>query len=96
MIKTPPTLDPEVMVSAVISRLELPGLALAQLAPGDCLETEPEIGHEPMVRLTVGRTTVALATIAKVEGRLIATIIDNRPELRGRKGDQWKLRKAKP
>jgi flagellar motor switch/type III secretory pathway protein FliN len=92
-----PPLDAEVIVSAVISRTELPGRSLAELGPGDCLETEPGVGHEPLVRLTVGATTVAFASITRSEGRLIATIIDyNRPELCGRKGDKWKLRKAKP
>jgi Type III flagellar switch regulator (C-ring) FliN C-term len=91
-----PTLDAEVMVSAVISRIEMPALSIAALAPGDFLDTEPEIGNQPIVRLTIGATTVALASIAKVEGRLIATIINNRPDLSGRKGDTWKVRKPKP
>jgi len=96
MSKSPVALDAEVMVSAVIARAELPGIEVAQLAPGDCLETEPIVGTEPIVRLIVGRTTVALAKVAKVDGRLVATIIENRPEVSGRKGDVWKLRKAKP
>jgi len=92
-----PSWDAEVVVSAVISRSEMPGASIAELAPGDCLETEPQVGHEPLVRLTVGATTVAFASLAMSEGRLVATIIDyNRPELCGRKGDKWKLRKAKP
>jgi hypothetical protein len=92
-----PAFDAEVMVAAVISRTEMPGLAIAELAPGDCLQTEPQVGHDPLLRLTVGSTTVAFASIARVEGRLIATITDNnRPELCGRKGDTWKVRKAKP
>jgi len=89
-------MDAEVMVSAVISRTEMPALSIAALEPGDCLETEPEIGNQPIVRLTIGATTVALASIAKVEGRLIATIINNRPYLSGRKGDTWKVRTPKP
>jgi hypothetical protein len=91
-----PTLDAELMVSAVISRIEMPALSIAALAPGDFLDTEPEIGNQPIVRLTIGATTVVLASIAKVEGRLIATIINNRPDLSGRKGDTWKVRKPKP
>lgn len=91
-----PTLDAEVMVSAVISRIEMPALSIAALAPGDFLDTEPEIGNQPIVRLTIGATTVALASIAKVEGQLIATIINDRPDLSGRKGDTWKVRKPKP
>jgi Type III flagellar switch regulator (C-ring) FliN C-term len=88
-----PTLDAEVTVSAVISRVAIPALEIAALQPGDRLETEPEIGTQPMVRLTIGATTVALASIAKVEGRLIATIINHCPELFGRKDDIWKVRK---
>jgi hypothetical protein len=88
-----PTLDAEVTVAAVISRVAIPALEIAALQPGDRLETEPEIGNQPIVRLTIGATTVALASIAKVEGRLIATIINNRPELFGRKDDTWKVRK---
>jgi flagellar motor switch/type III secretory pathway protein FliN len=88
-------LDAEVMVSAVISRTQMPAVSLAALEPGDFLDTEPEIGSPPIVRLTIGATTVALASIAKVEGRLIATIINNRPDVSGRKGDTWKVRKPK-
>jgi len=91
---TPP-LDAEIVVAAVISRTEMPGISLAGLQPGDCLETEPEVGHAPIVRLTVGSTTVAFASLARVDGRLIATIIESKgPDLSGRKGDQWKVRKA--
>jgi hypothetical protein len=87
-----PSLDAEVIVSAVISRTEMPALLVASLEPGDSLETEPEIGNQPIVRLTIGSVTVALATIANREGRLIATII-NCPDLSGRKDDTWKVRK---
>ena len=90
-----PTLDAAVMVSAVLSRTQMPALAIAALEPGDFLDIQPEIGNQPIVRLTIGATTVALASIAKVEGRLIATIIDNRPDLSGRKDDTWKVRKPK-
>lgn len=93
MTASNPTLDAEVTVTAVISRAQLPALSIAELEPGDFLETEPEIGDDPMVRLTIGSTTVALASITKVDGRLIATIIDKRPELPGRKGDTWKVKK---
>ena len=89
------TLDAEVMVSAVISRTQMPALSITALEPGDFLDTEPQIGNQPIVRLTIGATTVALASIAKVEGRLIATIINNRPDLSGRKDDTWKVRKPK-
>jgi len=88
-----PTLNAEVIVAAVISRTEMPALSIASLEPGDRLETEPEIGNQPIVRLTIGTTTVALASIATVEGRLIATIIDNCPDFSGRKDDTWKVRK---
>ncbi len=91
-----PTLEAEVTVTAVISRAQLPAREIADLRPGDLLETEPQLGDDPIVRLTIGSTTVALASIAKVDGRLIATIIDKRPELPGRKGDTWKVRKLKP
>lgn len=88
------TLDAEIMVSAVISRTELPAFAVAALEPGDVLETEPEVGNQTVVRLTIGTTTIALASITKVEGRLIATIIDiKRPDLSGPKDDTWKVRK---
>ncbi len=90
-----PALDAEVMVSAVISRTQMPALSIAALEAGDFLDTEPEIGNQPIVRLTVGTTTVALASIAKVEGRLIATIMNNRPDLSGRKDDTWKVRTPK-
>jgi flagellar motor switch/type III secretory pathway protein FliN len=93
---TPPnaTLDAEIMVSAVISRTEIPAFVVAALEPGDVLETEPEIGGQTIVRLTIGTTTIAFASIAKVEGRLIATIIDiKRPDLSGPKDDSWKVRK---
>jgi flagellar motor switch/type III secretory pathway protein FliN len=90
------TLDAEVVVAAVISRTQLPGASIAELTPGDILETEPEVGIDPIVRLTVGTTIVAFASIAKVDGRLIATILESRPELSGRKGDKWKVRKPKP
>jgi hypothetical protein len=88
--------EAEVMVAAVISRTQLPGASIADLEPGDILQTEPEVGADPIVRLTVGTTTVAFASIAKIDGRLIATIVENRPELSGRKGDKWKDRKANP
>ncbi|HLX36145.1 MAG TPA: FliM/FliN family flagellar motor switch protein [Candidatus Binataceae bacterium] len=90
------SLDPAVTVSAVISRLEMSAVELAALEPGDIVETEPQVGHEPMIRLTIGAATVALATIAKRDGKLIATIINNRPELSGRKGDIWKVKRANP
>ncbi len=48
------------MVAAVISRTQLPGASIADLEPGDILQTEPEVGADPIVRLTVGTTTVAL------------------------------------
>ena len=89
-------LDPSVTVSAVISRLEMPAMELAALEPGDILDCEPQVGHEPMIRLTIGAATVALATIAKLDGKLIATIINDRPELFGRKGDVWKVKRARP
>ena len=95
MSSSNPILDAEVIVTAVISRAQLPAREIAALEFGDTLETEPEIGDDPIVRLTIGSTTVALASIAKVEGRLIATIIDKRPDLPGRKGDTWKVRKPK-
>jgi flagellar motor switch/type III secretory pathway protein FliN len=94
MTRQNPTLDAEVMVSAVISRTEMPAVAVAALEPGDLLETEPEVGNQPVVRLTVGTTTIAMATLAKVDGRLIATITQNSVEA-GQKGDLWKLRKTK-
>ncbi len=88
------TLDAEVMVAAVISRTEIPAVDIAGLAPGDVLETEPEVGNPTIVRLTIGTATVALASIAKVEGRLIATIISNqRPDESGPKDNTWKVRK---
>jgi len=96
MIKSNSTLDAEVTVAAVISRSQLPGASIAGLKPGDLLETEPEVGADPIVRLTIGPATVAFASIAKVDGRMIATILENRPELSGRKGDKWKVRKATP
>jgi hypothetical protein len=96
MMRSKSTLDAGVTVGAVISRSQLPSASLADLKPGDILQTEPEVGAEPIVRLTIGTTTVAFASIAKVEGRLVATILENRPELSGRKGDKWKVRKAKP
>ena len=96
MSSSNPILDAEVIVTAVISRAQLPALEIAALEFGDLLETEPEIGDDPIVRLAIGSTTVAFASIAKIEGRLIATIIDKRPELAGRKGDTWKVRKPKP
>ena len=89
-------LDPSVTVSAAISRLEMPAVELAALEPGDILDSEPQVGHEPIVRLTIGGATIALATIAKRDGKLIATIINNRPELSGRKGDVWKVKRANP
>jgi hypothetical protein len=91
-----PTLDAEIVVSAVISRTEIPASAIAALEPGDFLDTEPEIGNQPMVRLTIAATTVVLASIAKVDGRLIATIMTDRPETGAREGDTWKVRKPKP
>jgi flagellar motor switch/type III secretory pathway protein FliN len=94
-MRTNPTLDAEVIMAAVLSRTAMPAVALAALEPGDLLETEPEIGTPPIVRLTIGNTTVALATVAKVDGRLIATITENRPESGGQ-SDTWKLRKIRP
>jgi flagellar motor switch/type III secretory pathway protein FliN len=94
MTRINPTLDAEVIMSAVISRTAMPAVAIAALQPGDLLETEPEIGNLPIVRLTIGNTTVALATVAKVDGRLIATITENRPES-AEQSDTWKLRKTR-
>jgi len=96
MTRDNPGLDAAVTVSAVISRIEMPAVALAALEPCDILNTEPEVGQQPILRLTVGASTIALASIAKVEGKLVATIIENRPELSERKGDTWKVRKPKP
>jgi hypothetical protein len=95
MMSDNPTKDAEVLVSAVLSRTEVPAHCVAALEPGDFLDTAPQIGNQPIVRLTIGATTVALASIAKVEGRLIATIISNSPDLSGRKDDIWKVRKPK-
>jgi flagellar motor switch/type III secretory pathway protein FliN len=91
-----PTLDAEVIVAAAISRTEMPALAIAALEPGDVLETQPKVGTQPIVRLTIGSTTIALASIAEVEGRLIATIIDYSPALAAQKDDTWKVRKPNP
>jgi flagellar motor switch/type III secretory pathway protein FliN len=91
------TLDAEIMVSAVISRTEIPAFAVAALEPGEVLETEPQVGSQTIVRLTIGTTTIALASIARVEDRLIATIIEiKRPDLSGPKDDSWKVRKPNP
>ncbi len=94
MTQLSPTLDAEILVAAVISRTEIPAVTIAALEPGDVLETEPEVGNRTFVRLTIGTTTIALASIAKVDGRLIATIIsNNRPDGSGPKDATWKVRK---
>ena len=88
-----PALEAEIVVSACISSTAMPARLIAALTPGDVLETEPAVGSQPTVRLKIGATIVAIASIAKVDGRLVATILDYGPALAGTKDDLWKVRK---
>ena len=81
----------------------MPAEALAALSPADRLDIEAQSGAQLLVHLVAEGRTLAVASLAQVDGRLIATIIesgvDNNlnsgPGLPGQRIDQWKHRKAK-
>jgi flagellar motor switch/type III secretory pathway protein FliN len=84
-----------VEVEAVLSSMRMRADALAALAPGDHLDLEAQAGSTLMVRLIADGATVATATLAVEDGRLIATIINSGSGIAGRRIDQWKHSKTK-
>ncbi len=87
------TAHTRVELSAVLTTISMPAGVLAQLAPGDCIETESEPGLQHMVRLRVGATTVALASVEEIGGRLVARIIHIGEEPEKKRFEQWQFRK---
>jgi flagellar motor switch/type III secretory pathway protein FliN len=82
-------------VDAVLARLRMTVEDLATLSPDDRLDVEPAAGSQLRVEFAIKGKTIALASVEVVDGRLIATIINNRPGSAGRRIDQWMHRKAK-
>ena len=86
-------------VYGVLATLRMPAQTLAALSPDDRLEIEPPTGSQLLVHLKAAGQTIAVASLEVVDGKLIATIIDNNlnygPGLAGQRIDQWKHRKAK-
>jgi len=83
-----------VEVQAVLSRLQMAAEEVALLAPSNRLEIEAEGGAGLLVQLVAAGNTIAVASLEVVDGRLIATIINNGPLIPGGRIDQWKLSKA--
>ena len=79
-----------VEVQAVLSRLRMPTEEVAALAPADRNEIEAEAGTGLLVRLVAAGNTIAVASLEVVEGRLVATIINNGPATVAGRIDQWK------
>jgi hypothetical protein len=69
--------------------------AVAALSPSDRLDIEPEAGSQFVISLMAEGKTIAVASVEVIDGRLVATIINNGPGLAGRRIDQWKYTKAK-
>jgi flagellar motor switch/type III secretory pathway protein FliN len=86
----------QIEVSAVLSRVRMPVETLAALAPGDCLEVEPEISVGAQVRLTIGDKTIAIASVTEDNGCLIATIVRLGAGHAVEKPDPWQFRKDAP
>ena len=84
-----------VEVDAVLSTMRIPAEALAALAPNDHLDLEVQSGSALTVRLMADGATVAIASLAVEDGRLIATIVNSGSGIAGRRIDQWKHSKAK-
>jgi flagellar motor switch/type III secretory pathway protein FliN len=84
-----------IQVDAVLARVRMPADAVAALSPNDRLDLEPEAGSQLLVRLMAEGKTIAVASVEVVDGRLVATIINNGPGVAGRRIDQWKHTKAK-
>ncbi|HEY6394919.1 MAG TPA: hypothetical protein VIX12_05830 [Candidatus Binataceae bacterium] len=85
--------DKNVKLSAALARIRIPAGVLATLAPGNRIEAEPELGLEPIVRLMVGTTVIALASVEDTGRCLIAKVIRIGDEPAGRKLEQWHLMK---
>ena len=83
-----------VEVQAVLSRLQMAAEEVALLAPSNRLEIEAEGGAGLLVQLVAAGNTIAVASLEVVDGRLIATIINNGPLIPEGRIDQWKLSKA--
>lgn len=86
-------------VAAVLSRVRMQVETLALLGPGDRLDIEAQNGSQLLVQLMAGGQAIAVASVEQIDGRLIATIINNDlnqlPGVAGGRIDQWKHRKAK-
>ena len=80
-------------VDAVIAQLRMPADALAAVQPGDLIDLEPAVAGGLLLQFAINGTTVALATVREIDGRLVATIIESNLESKLRRVDQWKLRK---
>jgi hypothetical protein len=79
-----------VEVQAVLSRLRMPTEEVAALAPPDRIEIEAEAGAGLLVRLVAAGNIIAVASLEAVDGRLVATIINNGPATSEGRIDQWK------
>jgi flagellar motor switch protein FliM len=82
-----------IVVEAVLARLNVPAGAFTSFESGDEIDVEPEIGFAPMVRLVTRGKTIATASIAQEDDRLMATILQLGPEPTGRRDDRWLYRK---
>jgi hypothetical protein len=78
-------------VDAILSSATMQADVLAAFAPGDRLDVEPRGNATLTVRFVANGQTVATASLAVEDERLVATIISKGPATAGARNDQWKL-----
>lgn len=83
-------------VSAILARVRMPAATLAMLAPGDCIQVEPEIEVGARLRLTIGDKTIAIASVTEDNGCLVATIIRLGADDTVDKPEPWQFRQDEP
>ncbi|HLX38372.1 MAG TPA: FliM/FliN family flagellar motor switch protein [Candidatus Binataceae bacterium] len=82
-------------LEAVLSSTTMQADTLAALTPGDHLVVEPRGNSALTVRFVANGETVATASLAVEDERLIATIISKGRAPAGARIDQWKLSNGK-
>jgi hypothetical protein len=90
-----PLVNSVLELDAVLSSSTMQADALAALSPGDHLEVEPRGNSALTIRFVANGKTLATASLAVEDERLVATIISNGPAPGGARIDQWKLSNGK-
>jgi flagellar motor switch/type III secretory pathway protein FliN len=81
-------------ISAVAATLRVPSSVLAELSAGDSFEIELDEA-DPTILLLVNGRPFAIASVARVEDRLVATITDIVSNVDQEGYDPWLIRKLK-